>query len=33
MMNVELKPVEKKDWKFILHLRNQEDVRLACHNT
>ena len=33
MMNVEIKPVEKKDWEFILQLRNQEDVRLACHDT
>ena len=33
MMNVELRPVEKKDWEFILHLRNQEEVRLASHDT
>ena len=33
MMNVEIKPVEKKDWEFILQLRNQKDVRLACHDT
>ena len=32
-MNVELRSVEKKDWKFILHLRNQEKVRLASHDT
>ena len=33
MMNVELRSVEKKDWEFILHLRNQEEVRLASHDT
>ena len=33
MMNVELRRVEKKDWGFILHLRNQEEVRLASHDT
>ena len=33
MMNVELRPIEKKDWEFILHLRNQEEVRLASHDT
>ena len=32
-MSVEIKSVEKKDWKFILHLRNQEEVRLACHDS
>ena len=32
-MSVEIKPAEKKDWEFILRLRNQEDVRLACHDT
>ena len=32
-MSVEIKSVEKKDWEFILHLRNQEKVRLASHDT
>ena len=32
-MSVEIKPAEKKDWEFILQLRNQKDVRLACHDT
>ena len=32
-MSVKIKPAEKKDWGFILQLRNQEDVRLACHDT
>ena len=32
-MSVKIKPVEKKDWEFILQLRNQKDVRLACHDT
>ena len=33
MINVELRSVERKDWEFILHLRNQEEVRLASHDT
>ena len=32
-MNVKIRPVEKKDWKFILHLRNLEDIRLAFHDS
>ena len=32
-MSVKIKLVEEKDWEFILQLRNQEDVRLACHDT
>jgi hypothetical protein len=32
-MKVTLKPVTKRDWKFILSVRNQKDVRLACHDT
>ena len=31
--NVKIRPVEKKDWKFILHLRNLEDIRLAFHDS
>ena len=32
-MSVKIRPVEKKDWKFILHLRNLEDIRLAFHDS
>jgi len=32
-MMVSLRKVEKNDWKFILDLRNQKEVRLACHDT
>ena len=32
-MNVKIRPVEKKDWKFILHLRNLEDIRLSFHDS
>jgi len=28
-----LRNVEQKDWQFILDLRNQDDVRIACHDT
>ena len=33
MMSVKIRSVEKKDWKFILHLRNLEDIRLAFHDS
>ena len=32
-MMTSLRKVEKNDWKFILDLRNQKEVRLACHDT
>ena len=32
-MNVKLRPVTQKDWKFILEIRNQEEVRMACYDT
>ena len=32
-MSVKIRPVEKKDWKFILHLRNLEDIRLSFHDS
>ena len=32
-MNVKIRPVEKKDWKLILHLRNLEDIRLSFHDS
>lgn len=32
-MNVGLRQVYRKDWKFILNMRNEEQVRLACHDT
>ena len=32
-MNVKLRPVTHDDWKFILEIRNQKEVRLACYDT
>ena len=32
-MSVKIRPVEKKDWKLILHLRNLEDIRLSFHDS
>ena len=32
-MNVKLRPVTQNDWKFILEIRNQEEVRMACYDT
>lgn len=32
-VNVSLRPVHRKDWQFILDVRNQEEVRIACHDT
>ena len=31
--DVVLRKVKKKDWEFILEIRNQEEVRNACHDT
>ena len=33
MNKVSLHNVTRKDWKFILALRNQDSVRMACHDT
>lgn len=30
---VNLRNVKEKDWEFILEIRNQKDVRNACHDT
>lgn len=32
-MIVKLRLVEQKDWKYILEIRNQDEVRLACYDT
>jgi RimJ/RimL family protein N-acetyltransferase len=32
-VNIDLRPVDYKDWQFILDVRNEEKVRLACHDT
>ena len=32
-MKIALRPVKQTDWKFILELRNQDSVRIACHDT
>lgn len=32
-MDVKLRPVTQDDWKFILEIRNQEQVRMACYDT
>jgi len=32
-MEIKLRPVNQKDWNFILDIRNQEDVRMACYDT
>ena len=32
-MTVSLRSVKKSDWRFILEIRNQKDVRIACHDT
>ena len=32
-MIVILRSVNKSDWRFILEIRNQKDVRIACHDT
>jgi RimJ/RimL family protein N-acetyltransferase len=32
-VNISLRPVCREDWQFILNIRNQEEVRLACHDT
>lgn len=30
---IKLQPVKKEDWEFILKLRNDPTVRVACHDT
>lgn len=32
-MEISLRPVKQRDWKFILSVRNEDEVRLACHDT
>ncbi len=32
-MTVKLRPVMQKDWKFILKLRNEKEVRMVCYDT
>lgn len=32
-MGVGIRPVTPNDWRFILDLRNESYVRLACHDT
>ncbi len=32
MINIKLRMVEKKDWEFILEIRNEKEVREACHD-
>ena len=32
-MDIKLRPVIRKDWGFILEIRNQKDVRMACYDT
>jgi RimJ/RimL family protein N-acetyltransferase len=33
IMVVCIRPVQREDWQFILAIRNEEEVRLACHDT
>ena len=32
-MIIKLRPVTREDWRFILEIRNQKDVRMACYDT
>jgi RimJ/RimL family protein N-acetyltransferase len=32
-MKIILRPVKQSDWKFILSVRNEDEVRMACHDT
>lgn len=32
-MEVSLRTVKQSDWKFILSVRNEDEVRMACHDT
>jgi hypothetical protein len=32
-MKISLRPVMQSDWKFILSVRNEDEVRMACHDT
>ncbi|MFI5423271.1 MAG: GNAT family N-acetyltransferase [Nitrososphaerales archaeon] len=32
-MSISLRPVTQKDWMSILEIRNEPQVRLACHDT
>lgn len=33
LLTVSLRSVKKSDWQFILEIRNQKEVRMACHDT
>ena len=33
MNKVSIRNVSTNDWKFILTLRNQKNVRISCHDT
>ena len=32
-MEIKLRSVSRKDWNFILDIRNHRDVRMACYDT
>lgn len=32
-MKISLRSVRRSDWKFILSVRNEDEVRMACHDT
>lgn len=32
-MRISLRPVTQRDWRSILEMRNEPQVRLACHDT
>lgn len=32
-MEVSLRQVRQSDWKFILSVRNEDEVRMVCHDT
>jgi len=32
-LNVKLRTVTQEDWKFVLEIRNQKEVRMACYDT
>lgn len=32
-VKISLRPVKQSDWRFILNVRNEEEVRMVCHDT
>jgi RimJ/RimL family protein N-acetyltransferase len=32
-VKISLRPVKQSDWRFILSVRNEDEVRMACHDT